>query len=204
MNMEPIELEVKYLVSDLVRMEERIQSLGGILTQPRTHEINLRYDTPEGDLTRAHRVLRLRQDQAAILTYKGPAHAEQGVQSRVEIEMIVENFDTARAFLEALGYRVSVMYEKFRTSYMYRDAVITLDEMPYGAFIEIEGQNPDQIHDISDDLRLDWSARAPGSYLEIFEGFKQRRGLTMRDLAFDALEGLNVSPEDMDLHFADR
>ena len=51
----------------------------------------------------------------------------------------VSSFDNAKALLEALGYRVSVMYEKYRTTYDWGGCEVTLDEMPYGDFAEIEG-----------------------------------------------------------------
>ena len=124
------ELEVKFYVKDLASVERRLVALEARLVQPRAHEINLRFDTPAGDLARGLQVLRLRQDTAARLTYKGPAQARDGVRVRQEIEFVVEDFETARAFLEALGYRVSMLYEKFRTVYDIDDVHVTLDELP--------------------------------------------------------------------------
>ena len=106
------ELEVKYLISDLAGLESRVQELGALKFQPRTHEVNLRFDTPSGDLAQKYQVLRLRQDIETRLTFKGPAHTEQGVRIRQEIEFTVGDFDAARLFLEALGFQVSMIYEK--------------------------------------------------------------------------------------------
>ena len=60
--------------------------------------------------------------------------------SRQEIEFAVEDFETAKKFLEALGYVQIVIYEKFRTIYELKDSHIMLDELPYGEFVEIEGE----------------------------------------------------------------
>ena len=46
------EIEVKFLLKDLPRLELRIKALGGKLVQPRVKETNLRFDTPAGDLTK--------------------------------------------------------------------------------------------------------------------------------------------------------
>ena len=56
-------MEVKFYVRALPeRLKQRLQDLDARLEQPRTYEINLRFDTPNGDLMRQRQVLRLRQD----------------------------------------------------------------------------------------------------------------------------------------------
>jgi adenylate cyclase class 2 len=65
------ELEVKFYIADLRALEGKLVAQGARLVQPRVHEVNLRFDTAESELKRTYRVLRLRQDNAAHLTYKG-------------------------------------------------------------------------------------------------------------------------------------
>lgn len=197
------ESEVKFYVQDLPAIEQRLKELAAILVQPRTFEINLRFDTPDLDLSRNLRVLRLRQDTAARMTFKGPAHGSEGVRVRQEIEFIVEDFETARALLEALGYEVSMGYEKFRTVYDLGEVHITLDELPYGNFVEIEGPDPESILDVNLDLGLVWEARAPESYVAIFDRLKKELGLEFRDLSFENFTWLEISPDQMKLPFAD-
>src|SRR3990172_1232689 len=137
--MKGTELEIKLYLNDLPAFRQRLEALGAKLVQLRVHEVNLRFDTPEGSLTRSLQVLRLRQDTAARLTYKGPGEDTGGVRARRELEFTVSDFEAARALLEALGYQVSLMYEKYRTTYDLDGVYVTLDEMPYGDFAEIEG-----------------------------------------------------------------
>jgi len=111
------ELEVKFYVADLPALEARLKSLGATLVQPRTYEINLRFDTPEGDLTRSYQVLRLRKDTVARVTYKGPSRSQEGVRIRQEYEFTVSDFDAAHKLFLALGYKVALVYEKYRTVY---------------------------------------------------------------------------------------
>src|SRR5512143_1091550 len=159
------EIEVKFCVRSLSALPVRLDSLGARATQPRVWERNLRFDTPGGDLRQAGRVLRLRQDEAAHLTYKGPGEVHGGVQHRVEIEMVVDGFDQARAFLEALGYQVAMAYEKYRTTYALEGNLVTLDETPLGSFVEIEGTAPDSIGRLAGRLGLEWEARINDSYV---------------------------------------
>lgn len=201
--MQDQELEVKYLLADLKALEKRLQALGARQVVARTHEINLRFDTPDGSLEQNMQVLRLRRDRAVHLTYKGPAASQQGVRVRKEIEFTVEDFDKARRFLEALGYQVALMYEKYRTTYTMGGVEIVLDELPYGDFIEIEGTEPEAIHSVNDSLRLDWERRAPESYITLFKSLQARRGFSFRDLSFDNFSSLKITPADLDLRPAD-
>jgi adenylate cyclase class 2 len=144
------ETEAKFYIRDLRKIELRLRELKAQLIQPRTHETNLRFDNANSDLRNTYRVLRLRQDEKARLTFKGPSEEnEGGILSRREIEFVVEDFESARQFLEALGFEAVVFYEKFRTTYEINDIHIMLDELPYGEFVEIEGENVEAIHNIA-------------------------------------------------------
>ncbi len=198
------EIEVKFYVADLAAIERRLRELGASQTQARTLELNLRFDTPERELERDFRVLRLRQDTRARLTYKGPVLGHQGVRVRQEIEFEVSDFDAAREFLQALGYRVSMTYEKYRATYEVMGVEVSLDEMPYGNFVEIEGPDSETIQIMSARLSLDWEASIPSSYAVLFEALRGRLGLPFRDLIFQNFEGIEVSPEMLGVRPADQ
>jgi len=198
------EIEVKFYVADLGAIEEQLRKLGAIQTQTRTLEINLRFDTPERELERGFRVLRLRQDTRARLTYKGPVLGHQGVRIRQEIEFEVSDFDAAREFLHALGYRVSMIYEKYRTTYEVMGVEVSLDEMPYGCFVEVEGPDLETIQVVSAKLGLDWEASVPSSYAVLFEALRGRMGLPFRDLIFQNFEDIEVSAEMLGVRPADQ
>jgi adenylate cyclase class 2 len=193
------ELEVKFYLSDLPALRARLEAAGAQLFKPRVHEINLRFDTPSGDLTHGYRVLRLRQDSEARLTYKGPGELVDGVRSRQELEFTVSDFETARHFLEALGYEVSVMYEKYRATYTLNGVLVTLDEMPYGNFAEIEGPDGGSIRKTAEVLGLDWERRILDSYIMLFDRLRERFGLAFRDLSFANFKSLTVTEDMLDL-----
>ncbi len=196
------ENEVKFLVRDLSAIAERLQTLGARLTHPRVHETNLRFDTSDGALTREHRVLRLRQDAGSVITYKGPAAPGQAVSMRQEIEFTVSDYQSARHLLEALGFQVAITYEKYRTMYALGSLAITLDEMPFGSFVEIEGPDAESIQAAAARLQLDWEARGLTSYLALFDQLRAARGLTAQNLTFAELHGIQASPQDLGMRYA--
>ena len=197
------EIEVKFYVNDLAKLEARLKELGAQLVQPRTYEINLRFDTPDGELKRTSRVLRLRRDTAARLTYKGPGVVDEGVRTRQELEFEVSDFRTARQFLEGLGYAVAMIYEKYRAVYDLEGMHVALDELPYGKFIEIEGPDIPSLQSLSRRLELDWSAAVAESYTTLFDGLKQWLGLNFRDLIFENFQAVQVKVQDFGARSAD-
>ena len=197
------ELELKFYIRQLSELEERLKALGAQLVQPRTHELNLRFDTPEGDLTAQRRVLRLRRDQKVWLTYKGPFQPGLAVSARQEIEFEVSSFNKAKDFLKALGYQIYMLYEKYRQVYAVDDVLVMLDELPLGNFAEIEGADKKAIKKAAGLLKLEWGARYAVSYVELFNRLKARHGLPAHNLCFDEFQGMQFTPEDMGITGAD-
>lgn len=191
------EIEVKFLIRDMPRLKNRLIALNITLLSERTHELNYRFDTPDHHLTQQMQVLRLRQDQSATLTFKSAADPTSEVSSRQEIEFEVGDFDTARRFLQALGYEVSIIYEKYRTTYQLNDCLLMLDEMPYGNFLEIEGADPAAIKKVADLLQLKWDKRIKLSYLAIFYKLKEQLKLKANNLVFSEFSQTQISIENL-------
>jgi adenylate cyclase class 2 len=197
------EIEVKFYVRDLISTEEHLQELGANQVQVRTYEYNLRFDTPGGDLTQGDQILRLRKDTVDRVTYKGPGISLDGVLHRKEIELSVSDFDAAQALLEALGYQVSMVYEKYRTIYALGDVMVTLDEMPFGKFIEIEGPDGASIREASHKLGLRWAARIATNYAALFQAACQSLDIKTHNLTFADFADIIVLPEHIGVHLAD-
>ncbi len=197
------EREIKFYVQNPGAIADRLRTCGADLARERTHERNLRFDTPSRELSRSGRMLRLRQDDRARVTYKANAHLEDGVTVRTELEFAVDDFSTAHKLLEALGYQVVVAYEKYRQVYRLGAVEVDLDELPFGAFIEIEGPGNDQIKAAARQLGLDWSRGIAASYLGLFEMARTRRNFTFRDLTFENFRALSIKPTDLGVVPAD-
>lgn len=197
------EIEVKFYIKNLKRIEQRLQDLGARLIQPRTFENNLRFDLPDGSLRSEGKVLRLRQDTQARLTYKGASSRTDGVLSREELETTMGEFEAGHKILLALGYVQVATYEKYRSIYAWDDLHVMLDELPYGHFVEVEGPDAETLKKASAELGLDFGAAIPASYLFLFDGLCRKTGLNPSHLTFPALEGFEVGAEDLGVRVAD-
>lgn len=196
------EIEAKFYINKLSKIEARLQKLEARLIQTRVHEKNLRFDTPDQNLRKEGRVLRLRQDDAARMTYKGPSEKNEGIMSRTEIEFIVEDFEKARQFLESLGYELVIFYEKHRSTYELDNTHIMLDELPYGNFVEIEGRDNASIRTMAGKLHIKWEPVA-ASYHGLFERVREARKLEPSQLTFAAFGEARPGPEELGVVAAD-
>src|SRR2546421_179289 len=65
---------------------------------------------------------------------------EEGESLRRRLEEIGADADALASILEALGYRPALVYEKRRAAWRVAGAEVVLDELPFGLFVEIEGE----------------------------------------------------------------
>jgi adenylate cyclase class 2 len=195
-----LEVEAKLWMPDLALVESRLAVIGGVRRQPRVFEHNIRYENAAGTLTPNGIVLRLRQDSQVRLTYKGPATAAptsdvtKALQARYEAEVTVGDFETMALILTQLGYVPSMVYQKYRTTYAFNGVEVVLDEMPYGNFVEVEGE-PASIEAAIVALELVNCHRFNASYAQLFAYVCANLGLSFTDLTFENFAGLTVPLE---------
>jgi adenylate cyclase class 2 len=202
--MEIQEREIKFYIEDLEKIAERVRLCGAELIRPRTLEHNLRLDIGDHELAHQGQLLRIRKDARVSVTYKANARVEGGVIARTEIEFEADDVRMVQKLFEALGYRVVVTYEKYRSMYKLGDVVVVLDEMPFGNFIEIEAPNNTLIEGVSMMLGLDFSKGMAINYLGLFEALKSRMGFDFMDLTFENFKGLHISAQDLGVQPADK
>ncbi len=193
-----LEQEVKFYLHDLKTFEERLIAQGARLKLERCLEINLRFDTPDRRLSRSFQTLRLRQDKICRLTWKDAANLSGEVNAREELEIEVSDLVTARTILEKLGFELMLVYEKYRSAYMLGDVEISLDEMPFGHFCELEGADIGSIKYAAALLDLDWESRSALSYLALFNNLKEKLGLDMKDMTFENFKKIKVTRQDLE------
>lgn len=197
------EREIKFYLQDLEAIREKLRICGAKETRPRMLERNLRLDTADRSLQNTGRLLRLRQDDQVWVTYKDSARAEGGVIARTEIEFKTDDLAVAKKLFEALGFRAVVVYEKYRQVFTIGDVEVTLDELPFGNFMEIEAPNNVLIEGVAQMLGLDWSKGILINYLGLFEIAKKNADLSFNDLTFDNFEGLDLGYKILQVEPAD-
>jgi predicted adenylyl cyclase CyaB len=183
-----MEYEAKFQLPHLAEIRKRVLERGGQLLQERMLERNLRFDDEQGSLSASYQVLRLRQDREVTMTYK------RGIgrfESRIEIELHVDDFNKARAFLESLGYTVMHEYEKYREIFALNSAQVMLDELPFGCFVEVEAGSLEAVERHSVALGFTWGKRVQTTYLELFNRLQKNLHFDFSDATFQNFDSLD-------------
>ena len=199
-----LEIESKFFVRNLDRFEAILKTLGATCLVQRGFEYNLRFDNHQNRMQNQHKVLRLRKYDDIRLTFKGPGERTGNALSRTEIELVVDDFDKAQKFLESLGDHVAAVYEKYRSMYALGQVVVTLDELPFGKFIEIEAESSEQIGQVARQIGLNPEAAIPASYQGLFEMVKLNYHIPAKNLSFWEFESIHLTAADLGVQPADQ
>jgi adenylate cyclase class 2 len=171
-------------------------------------EQNTLFDTPESDLRRLGRLLRLRIEapapddafpggtRRAVLTAKAPAPPRSGrtggrrYKEKLERELLVVNPTGLQAALRSLGFRPGFRYEKYRTTFHFRGLHLSLDETPVGTFLELEG-SPRAIDRLAPSLGFSPRAYVRNTYWELYSVDCRRRGVPPGDMLLQTWENFS-------------
>jgi adenylate cyclase, class 2 len=169
------EIEKKYRLSR-ERREELLSHLRevGDSAGGEEFEENTLYGGNGLDIRRV--VLRLRRvGGRAVLTYKERFASSSAVKRHREDETRVEDGEALAAILDALGYRPALVYEKRRATWRIAGAEVVVDELPFGLFLEIEGEE-NAIVEVERLLGLAEAEAEMASYPELTERHGEKRG----------------------------
>ncbi|HEX8493750.1 MAG TPA: class IV adenylate cyclase [Pyrinomonadaceae bacterium] len=169
------EIEKKYRLTLEQRdaLSRRLRQVGATL-HCREFEENTMYAGVGLDPRR--QVLRLRRvGGAAVFTYKERHESASAIKRHREDETRVEDATALASILEALGYRPTLVYEKRRSTWHIRQTEVVLDELPFGLFVEIEGEEND-ITEIENLLDLSSAEAEMSTYPELAAHYGERRG----------------------------
>ena len=191
---ESLEIEVKFFAPDLESFKNQLFGSGAKLKKSRSYEKNIVFDNQEGTLASQGKLLRVRQDEGVLVTFKGESTAQMGSQVRImeEIEIQTNDFENTAAIFRKIGFEKQLIYEKYREIYQISDVEVVLDEMPFGNFIELEG--PEQeLQKTAGVLSLDWSKRILDNYLKLHSRVVAWYSLPFTDVTFDNYLSIDLS-----------
>lgn len=132
-----------------------------------------------------------------IITYKEPAQKKsQEFKILNEIETNFDSFHDLRAILKGIGFSNEQIYEKERKIFvkkdpMKKDLLICIDSLPFGHFIELEGDEA-SIKEAAKSLGLNWQDKILPSYRTIFEKIKNDHDLSFTNITFENFKPYNI------------
>jgi predicted adenylyl cyclase CyaB len=140
------EVEVKVRNIDKREIIKKIEELGAkkIFTG---RVIDYRFDTPDRDLSKQGKALRIRQKGKYIyLNLKGKKKSIENITGRDEIGVKISNFKIMHRILNELGYIKIFELNKYRTEYRLDDITFDIDEyVGLDPILEIESDSYEKV-----------------------------------------------------------
>lgn len=173
-----IEIEKKYRLkrAERERLAARLLETGAV-RESFEFEENIIYTG--GNLDPKCSVLRLRRaGDIALLTYKERFPSSSAIKRQREEETRVEDAESLASILTALGYKPALVYEKRRETWHLNGAVVVIDELPFGLFAEIEGEE-EVIKEAEQKLELTGAEAEMATYPQLTEKYGERKGRTI-------------------------
>jgi adenylate cyclase, class 2 len=148
----------------------------------------VRRDTANLDLAKRGVFLRTRSDVKNVITLKKKNSQNTKVYERQEYETEVKDIKVVEDILEILGFDDIKIMEKYRIQGKFGDVTIVFDELPFGLFMEIEGDE-ESILSVFKELDLDFEKRIVKTYWDLWEEYKKKNKMEdKKDILFEGEE----------------
>ena len=162
------EIEATFLSVDKNSMRAKLKEAGLELKIPEYLMRRKTFDFPHITPGRS-KWGRVRQESdrvtMAVKEIRGP-----GINDTYEVELIVNDFDTAVSFFEACDISAKAFQENMREVWVRDGVEVTIDTWPgLNPFIEIEGANEKIVREISNELGFDFEKAVFGSIDLVYE-----------------------------------
>ncbi len=186
----PVEVEVKFRVSDPGDLTKRLRSAGFREETPRTFERNILYDTPDRRLRSQTAILRIRKyGERWVVTFKClPQNNDPAARHkhREETETGIADGEAMGHIFTQMGYKPAFIYEKWRTEFSDSTGHCVLDETPIGVYAELEGP-PEWIDATGRRIGVDPAQFITLSYGRLFEQWREQTASSAQNLTFDEI-----------------
>ncbi len=140
----PLECELKFLQPNFVLLRDALQKNRATRIAQPYFEKNIVFDDQKRSLKKQGILLRLRHknERDTLLTVKRPLQEKNSgdYKKLLEHQVSTTNFEATQNLLVLLGYDFSFSYEKIREKWKWHGLSICLDILPFGDFIEMEGE----------------------------------------------------------------
>lgn len=162
------EIEIRFLEIDKEALIQKLRALGATDKGEELLSEIIFYDK-ENSWQNQNKLVRIRSGKTGtFMTYKH--HQTATVDGTHEVEIPVQNIQTARAFLEGIGLVAFRNQEKKRHTFLLKEVVVDIDTWPHiPPFVELEGQSEHALKDCAQKLGLSWETGNTASARDVIE-----------------------------------
>ena len=162
------EIEVKFLQINLEEVRAKLRLAGGKLVMPLTSLRRVILETPEMRMAGAFVRIRDEGDGKITATYK--QHGSLSLGGASEIELGVDDFETAVKLFEATHLTNKSYQETKRETWMLNGVMVTIDIWPWlDPLVEIEGDSDAEVKAAATTLGFDWNDAVFGGIMVAYQ-----------------------------------
>jgi len=162
------EIEATYLSVNKEDVRKKLGATGFVLQTPEYMMRRKTFDFPnpkEGQKKWG----RVRQE-ANKVTMTVKEIRGSGINDTYEVEIVVNDFDTASDFFEACGIPAKAFQENLREVWIRNDVEITIDTWPsLNPFVEVEAETEEVVRKVSEELGFNFDEAVFGSIDIVYE-----------------------------------
>ena len=168
------EIEAKFLNINPDEIRLKLKEIGAIMKYPERLMKRKVFDYTDERLRKEGAWVRVRDEGDNKITLSYKKLVDRTLHGTKEITLDVSNFETMCDFLQACGLDSKSYQETKREKWILGKSEITIDTWPWiPTFIEIESENEEEIHKVTNLLELDWGKALHGSvetaYQDLFD-----------------------------------
>lgn len=167
------EIEATFVGVDHEALREKLKALGARLVRPERHIRRTTFDYDDLRLDKQAAWIRVR-DEGEVITMTYKQRTGETVDGMKEIELVVDDYEKAKALLLAAGLSVKAEQETKRELWELDHVELMLDTWPWlDPILEVEGQSEAAVRAVAEKLALDWATAlfdsADGLYQRVFD-----------------------------------
>jgi len=151
------------LNADHEKIRQKLKDMGAKLEHPLRMMVRNNFDYPDLRLEKIGGWIRVR-DEGDKVTMSYKQLNDRSLHGTKEVNLVVDDFNTARDFLEAIGLKLFNYQETKRESWSLGKVQVELDEWPWiKPFVELEADNEEELKAAAEKLSLDFETAVHGS-----------------------------------------
>ena len=163
-----IEKEIKIKVENPLEITDKLRRNGAVFLGGAL-EKTIRFDTENLDYEKNGKFIRCRSGFSNTITLKEKIkEATSDVRARKETEFEIQDIDKMQYILETLGLTYTRTMEKYRQQWKLGNVDITIDELCFGIYMEIEGEES-EIYKTCEILGIDPEKKILVTYWDLWK-----------------------------------
>jgi len=175
-----IEIKIKLRKGETDILKNKLKKLGGIKIKSEKETTYGFFTEDDSSIEKGifPRIKSINKGKSSLLTVKVKTKEDKDYFRRNEFEITINDINTARDMIKAMGFSKERIFEKLRESWLTDNSSVTInfDTLLFGEYFEIES-DPQKIETWLKKLNLEKREKIAKAYLGIFDDWRKKNNI---------------------------